>query len=205
MNLVSPNRTLEGEVAHRIEGCYGVYVEDEPKHYTVSEAARVLGITEAAVRARINRGKLESEKVENTVYVRLDSDTTPVNAGDQTALVEALRDQVGMLKHQLNTEQAASAELRRIIAALTSRIPELEAPRQEPPEVPTEDTEQPVRVESQAAVRQAQEGAERPWWRRMFGSWASEKCKTSELRLIGFLGSPRPHSPGPEGKNVHFL
>jgi hypothetical protein len=170
MNLVSPNRTLEGEVARCVEGCYGVYVEDEPKHYTVSEAARVLGITEAAVRARINRGKLESEKVENTVYVRLDSDTTPVNAGDQTALVEALRDQVGMLKHQLNTEQAASAELRRIIAALTSRIPELEAPRQEPPEAPTEDTEQPVRVESQAAVRQAQEGAERPWWRRMFGS-----------------------------------
>ncbi len=145
-------------------------MEDEPKHYTVSEAARVLGITEAAVRARINRGKLESEKVENTVYVRLDSDTTPVNAGDQTALVEALRDQVGMLKHQLNTEQAASAELRRIIAALTSRIPELEAPRQEPPEATTEGTEQPVRVESQAAVGQAQEGAERPWWRRMFGS-----------------------------------
>jgi len=169
MNLVSPNRTLEGEVARCLEGCYGVYVEDGPKHYTVSEAARVLGITEAAVRARINRGKLESEKVENTVYVRLDSDTTPVNTGDQTALVEALRDQVGMLKHQLNTEQAASAELRRIIAALTSRIPELEAPRQEPPEAPTEDTEQPVRVESQAAVGQAQEGAERPWWRRMFG------------------------------------
>jgi predicted transcriptional regulator len=149
-------------------------VEDEPKHYTVSEAARVLGITEAAVRARINRGKLESEKVENTVYVRLDSDTTPVNTGDQTALVEALRDQVGMLKQQLNTEQAASAELRRIIAALTSRIPELEAPRQEPPEATTEatteGTEQPVRVESQATVEQAQEGARRPWWRRVFGS-----------------------------------
>jgi hypothetical protein len=171
MNLVSSNRTLEGEVAHCVEGCYGVYVEDESKHYTVSEAARVLGITEAAVRARINRGKLESEKIENTVYVRLDSDTTPVNTGDQTVLVEALRDQVGMLKHQLDTEQAASAELRRIIAALTSRIPELEAHRQEPPqEAPTEDTEQPVRVESQTAVRQAQEGAERPWWRRMFGS-----------------------------------
>jgi DNA-binding Lrp family transcriptional regulator len=146
-------------------------VEDAEKHYTVSEAARVLGITEAAVRARINRGKLESEKVSNTVYVRLDPDATPVNAGDQTALVEALRDQVSMLKHQLNTEQAASGELRRIIAALTSRIPELEAPRQEPPEAPTEGTEQPVRVESHAAVgRQAQEDAERPWWRRMFGS-----------------------------------
>jgi hypothetical protein len=37
-------------------------------------------------------------------------------------------------------------------------------------EAPTEGTEQPVRVESQAAVGQAQEGAERPWWWRMFGS-----------------------------------
>ena len=144
---------------------------DASKHYTVSEAARVLGITEAAVRARINRGKLESEKVDNTVYVRLDSDATLVNVGGQTALMEALRDQVSMLKQQLNTEQAASGELRRIIAALTSRIPELEAPRQEPPEASTEGTEQPVRVESQAAVgRQAQDAAERPWWRRMFGN-----------------------------------
>src|SRR5215204_1595348 len=169
MNFVSPNCTLEGKVARCVQCCYGVYVEDEPRHYTVSEAARVLGITEAAVRARINRGKLQSEKIENTVYVRLDSDTTPVNLGDQTALVEALRDQVGMLKQQLNTEQSASAELRRIIAALTQRIPELEAPRQEPPEAPIEATEQPGRVEAQAAGGGAQEGAERPWWRRVFG------------------------------------
>jgi hypothetical protein len=87
----------------------------------VSEAARVLGITEAAVRERINRGKLETEKVGNIVYVRLDSDATRVSAGDQTVLVEALRDQVSMLKQQLNTEQVASGELRRIIAALKRR------------------------------------------------------------------------------------
>jgi hypothetical protein len=143
-------------------------VEDEPRRFTVSEAARVLGITEAAVRARINRDKLQSEKIGNTVYVRLDADATPVNPGDQTALVEALRDQVGMLKQQLNTEQAASAELRRIIAALTQRIPELEAPL-EPRESPTEATEQPGRVEPQTAVEAPQSAAERPWWRRVFG------------------------------------
>jgi hypothetical protein len=40
----------------------------------------------------------------------------------------------------------------------------------EPQEASTDATEQPRRVESQAAVGQAQEGAERPWWRRMFGS-----------------------------------
>src|SRR5215211_6193227 len=99
MNLVSPNRTLEGEVARCVQCCYGVYVEDEPKHYTVSEAARVLGITEAAVRARINRGKLESEKVENSVYVRLDSDTTPVNAADQTRRVEPPSHKLRMRKY----------------------------------------------------------------------------------------------------------
>jgi hypothetical protein len=146
-------------------------VEDELRRYTVAEAARALGITEAAVRARINRGKLTSEKIDNTVYVWLDTDKTFVNPGDQTALVEALRDQVGMLKQQLNTEQAASAELRRIIAALTSRIPELEAPRsQEPPEAPTETTEQPGRVGPQASVEGPQESSERvSWWRRLFG------------------------------------
>jgi hypothetical protein len=145
-------------------------VEDEPRRYTVSEAARVLGISEAAVRARINRDKLQSEKIGNTVYVRLDSDTTPVNPGDQTALVEALRDQVVMLKQQLNTEQTASSELRRIIAALTQRIPELEAPKaQEPPDSPVEATEQPGRVEPQAAVGGSGEAGERvPWWRRWF-------------------------------------
>jgi hypothetical protein len=146
-------------------------MEAETRHHTVAEAARMLGITEAAVRARINRGKLTSEKIDNTVYVRLDPDTTPVFPDDQTALVEALRDQVGMLKQQLNTEQAASAELRRIIAALTQRIPELEPPRSpEPPQASAEATEQPGRVEPQTSVEGAHEGAEqRSWWRRVFG------------------------------------
>jgi predicted transcriptional regulator len=146
-------------------------VEDEPRRYTVAETARLLGITEAAVRARINRDKLTSEKIDNTVYVRLDPDTTPVNPDDQTALVEALRDQVGMLKQQLNTEQAASAELRRIIAALTQRIPELEAPKsQEPPEAPTEATEQPGRAEPRSNAGEGQGSEQSPWWRRIFGS-----------------------------------
>jgi hypothetical protein len=145
-------------------------VEDNQRRYTVSEAARMLGTTEAAVRARINRGKLASEKIDNTVYVRLDPDSTPVQPGDQTALVEALRDQVTTLKQQLNTEQEASAELRRIIAALTQRIPELEAPSQEPRETPATTPGEPDRVEEPHPASGApQEGAQRPWWRRVFG------------------------------------
>lgn len=142
-------------------------VEDEQRRYTVSEAARMLGTTEAAVRARINRGKLVSEKIDNTVYVRLDPDTTPVHPGDQTALVEALRDQVTTLKQQLNTEQEASAELRRIIAGLVQRVPELERP--EARETAAE-SEEKIEEESRPASGGAQEGTARvSWWRRMFG------------------------------------
>jgi hypothetical protein len=61
----------------------------------------------------------------------------------------------------------------RVIAALTQRIPELEAPREAPsesPELPTAATEQPGRVEPQPQVEAAQEGTERvSWWRRVFG------------------------------------
>jgi hypothetical protein len=70
---------------------------------------------------------------------------------------------VTALKQQLNTEQEANAELRRIIAGLVQRVPELE-PAQERPEAP----EPPP--ESRPATGDAQEGIERvSWWRRVTG------------------------------------
>ena len=137
---------------------------------TVQEAARLLGISEGAVRARIHRGTLETAREGGTVYVRIDAEDTPKERTEQTELVQALHEHNTTLERQLNAEREASAELRRIIAALTQRIPELEAPRQEPPESPIDATEQPGRVEPQAAVGGTQEGSERvSWWRRMFG------------------------------------
>ncbi len=46
-------------------------------------------------------------------------------------LVESMRDQIDHLRGQLEEAHAANRENRRIIAALTQRIPELEAPRDE--------------------------------------------------------------------------
>jgi hypothetical protein len=69
------------------------------------------------------------------------------------------------LHEELLEERRRREEVERERDALRHRLES-----REPQEAPTEGTEQPVRVESQAAVRQAQEGAERPWWRRMFGS-----------------------------------
>jgi hypothetical protein len=70
--------------------------------------------------------------------------------------------------------EEANRENRRIIAALTQRIPAIEAPAeapsQEPPESPAAATEQPGRVELQAQVEGAQEPAEQvSWWRRVLG------------------------------------
>lgn len=46
---------------------------------------------------------------------------------DRDELVEALRDDVAHLRDQLDRERDASAELRRIVAGLVQRVPELEA------------------------------------------------------------------------------
>ena len=128
---------------------------------TVQEAARLLGISEGAVRARIHRGTLETERDSGTVYVRINADDTTNERTEQSELVQTLREYNAALERQLNAEREASAELRRIVAGLVQRIPELEAPSEtrESSETATE-TE---RVDSPTPEEQ------RPWWRRMFG------------------------------------
>jgi hypothetical protein len=55
------------------------------------------------------------------------------------------------------------------MAQLMQRIPELEAPR-ETREATETDREQPEEAEPRPATGEAQEGARRPWWSRIFGS-----------------------------------
>jgi excisionase family DNA binding protein len=128
---------------------------------TVQEAARLLGISEGAVRARIHRGTLETERDSGTVYVRLNADNTANERTEQSELVQTLREYNAALERQLNAEREASAELRRIVAGLVQRIPELEAPS-EPRESPETATET-ERVDSPTAEQPT------PWWRRLFG------------------------------------
>jgi hypothetical protein len=133
------------------------------RRYTVADAAEALGISQAAVRARIHRGTLKTEREDGTVYVWVDAEQyAEQHANDSPGVVEVLREQNGDLREQI---EFLRDELRRkdtIIMAMTQRIPELEAPqsREDAPEKPTE---------GQERVEQPPEGAERPWWRRMFG------------------------------------
>jgi predicted phage gp36 major capsid-like protein len=87
-----------------------------------------------------------------------------VRDASRDELVDELRDRVRRLEQDLDTRTEELREHRRIIAALTSRIPQLEAP-QEPRdarETPSEDggTETPAGDTGEPR---------RSWWRRFFG------------------------------------
>ncbi len=132
---------------------------------TVSEAAQALGITAEAVRMRIKRGTLRSEKRGGRVYVLLGPDPTSELTDDQAP--DRTAELIATLREQLEAERQAHAEARRIIAGLVERLP----PALEAPGGPETATEQPGRVEPQPSVEGAQEPAQPPrsWWRRMFG------------------------------------
>lgn len=86
-----------------------------------------------AVRKRIARGTLKSEKADGKVYVWLD-DGAP--RSDTDALISSKDETIALLREQLEAERQARAEARRIIAGLVERIPALEP--SESPETPSE-------------------------------------------------------------------
>ncbi len=161
------------------------------RRYTVIEAAKVLGVGTDAVRKRVARGTIEHEKVDDTVYVWLDDGHDGGmterhdngTSGDGAELLDAYRDQldaykdqVRYLRDQLDAERRANDENRRLLAALIQRVPELEAAPGEP--VPFDSRQKAAQepaeghervVEPRPATGGAQEGSERPWWRRLFG------------------------------------
>ena len=133
---------------------------------TTKEAAEALGISVEAVRKRIERGQLGHERVDGRVYVYLDGDQTesgPNVEVESTALISEKNARIELLERQLTEANERDRENRRIIAALTQRIPQLEAPA-EPRESPE------TAMEQEEADARPQSGERVPWWRRMFGS-----------------------------------
>src|ERR671914_591516 len=145
----------------------------------VGEAARDLGISTDAVRKRIARGSLRSDREDGHVRVWLDVNETEAGREAQVdgeALVEVLQDHITDLRVQLEAEREARrradtiiAQLTQANAALAARVPELEAA--ESREETAEDTaEEPERAEPHSDAPGAQEAVRRSWWRRVFGS-----------------------------------
>jgi hypothetical protein len=88
--------------------------------------------------------------------------TTDDQTTDRTDLL------IAELQDRVRSLEEANRENRRIIAALTSRIPAIEAPADERDESETVEQE-PEAAQPRSATGGAQESAQRPWWRRVFG------------------------------------
>ncbi len=151
------------------------------RRLTVPEAAEVLGVTVDPVRGRIRRGKLKAEHDDDTgtVYVWVDasegagsrgpSATSQRPSADQAERIEDLRGEVSYLREQLQQANERDRETRRIIAALTSRIPAIEAPTDER-DAPETVEQEPEGTQPRSDAPGPQTGTQRrPWWRRVFG------------------------------------
>jgi hypothetical protein len=141
---------------------------------SVPEAAELLGVTQSAVRKRVQRGTIPWDKdSEGRIYVYVDlSETSPETGADKrrdTAagqsrdeLLEVYRDQVEFLRREIERKDT-------LLMSLMQRVPELESapePR-EAPVTPSEDTTKGggSSTEQQESVQRS----ERSWWRRFFG------------------------------------
>jgi excisionase family DNA binding protein len=139
---------------------------------SVSEAADFLGLTEDAVRKRIHRGKISYERDHEGRYlvyptqedIRHTADTNYVQS-ESSALISEMRAQLERLEDQLEKADERDRENRRLLAAALERIP----PQLEAPSEPRESPETATEGEAEPRPGGGQEGAQRPWWRRVFG------------------------------------
>ena len=156
-------------------------------NYTAMQAAHILRLTPTRVRQLLQSGELEGERDEaghwlipaRAVHERLERlrresfleavgyDPSSVREGSLQELVEVLSSQVEMLRAELDEAHAANRENRRIIAGLVERIPAIEAPASPEARGSSETASEGASPRSDAPG--PQEGAQRPWWRRVFG------------------------------------
>jgi excisionase family DNA binding protein len=127
---------------------------------TIQEAARRLGVSEGAVRKRVTRGTLRHEKEDGRVYVFLDHRD---RRGVDDVLISQLRGEVAYLRDENRRKDEIIMQQAMTMRQLAA------APSQEPPEAAETAEEEAERVRPRSDAPGAQEGARRPWWRRMFG------------------------------------
>ena len=155
---------------------------------TIREAAARLGVTEAAIRKRIQRGSLGKELGQDGrvyVYLDLSRDTShPESQVHRDPLVEELRDRVAFLERSLERRSLEAERYQQIVAGLSqtnnqlsARVLELDAPTDAPAASEPSETASvtATNVSPGPAPRpggsEAHRGSERVgWWRRMFRS-----------------------------------
>jgi hypothetical protein len=135
---------------------------------SVSDAAKVLGISVQAVHGRVNRGTIEHEREDGKIYVFLTDD----EVGNQQALntdvhdvynayITSLKSEIESLKQDREVWQEEARRKDHLLAAALERIPALEAS--------PEGTESPTTAgngEDKGSIPPDTEM--RSWWRRIF-------------------------------------
>ncbi len=163
----------------RHEGATGGAGHRDLHRVTVTEAAAMLGVTESAVRKRVQRGHIPHDKEDNgRLYVYLDpresrplsgkvrdghaSRSRPSRPGQsRDSYVLSLEERVGFLEEQVRRQTD-------IIAGLVQRVPELEA-AQEPRYAAQTPAEDAGGAEPRPTPEEAQETARSgSWLRRVF-------------------------------------
>ena len=94
---------------------------------SIAEAARRLGISERAVRKRIDAGRLEArrETVGNRVRTVVAVPAAAAGAASGSAEVRDLAAQIARLEERLAASEAARDELERVVAAKDAHLGEL--------------------------------------------------------------------------------
>jgi hypothetical protein len=144
--------------------------ELERERVTVQEASQRLGITESAVRKRVQRRLLEHDKeADGRLYVYLDTQEVrrdKVRDSSYDMLVRRLENENEFLRRELERKDT-------ILLNMTEAMKALSPPSQETPpeerESPGTVEEEPERAEPRTDRVEAQGSVRRPWWRRWFG------------------------------------
>jgi hypothetical protein len=105
------------------------------RRVTLAEAGELLDISKGAVRQRVRRGTLRSEKGDDgRVYVYVDTSADDVQHSarhERDELVQALRDQVEDLRRERDEWREQARMTDRLLSAAMERIPpQLEAPQE---------------------------------------------------------------------------
>ena len=152
---------------------------------TIAEAAALLGVHKNTVRNRIKNGSYRAEMVQTergpTYLIERESLLTNLTANTLSSasqelvspqamefVQELLRpfvSELGEVREELGAERARRQIAEERAAALEAELEAFREARESPETV----EEAPERPSPRPATAEAQEVAQRPWWRRVFG------------------------------------
>jgi hypothetical protein len=133
----------------------------EDNRVTIREAAILLGISEGAVRKRVDRESLRHDKgADGRVYVYLPVGEDAGSPHESNALISEMRSRIDFLEEELRRKDAIMMNMTEAMKALNP-----------PADTPPEPRESPQMASEDPSGTQAPPPQEerRSWWQRLFG------------------------------------